>query len=178
MNIYYKVTCETRITRENSHALLRRALHEYIAQSKLSLDADSLMDSMITTENGKPYFDVIGAPCFSISHSNDVWVVLFSEAPCGLDIQHEVKGNYDAIASKYYSAEETDALRTLEDSAKRSFFFDIWVRREAHIKALGLTVFKEPELTEPWVVRDVALPIDVHCAVCSSSEEEIIIKEL
>lgn len=178
MNLYYKVTDEDKITRDMSHAFLEQALCEYIIERGLSLDAAVLMDSMSQLENGKPYFEQENAPCFSISHSGSVWAVLIGERPCGLDIQHEAKANYDSIASKYYSAEDAERIRALEGSAKRNFFYDIWVRREAHIKARGLTVFNEPELTEPWMVRDIALPIDVHCAVCISSEDEIFIKEL
>lgn len=113
-----------------SHALLKRALeiHESIP------DAAELIKSIRYEGEGKPYID--GTDYFSISHSGDYWVALFSECECGFDVQVERKCDYLKIAERWFSPDETEKIKTARD------FFELWTRREAYAKVLGTSVFR------------------------------------
>jgi len=92
--------------------------------------------------NGKPYIDGSNVT-FNVSHSGDwvVWAIGFDRA-VGVDIE-KVKREMDVgpISSRYFSQEEQAFLNTAEDI--HAAFFQLWVRKEAYIKACGSTLFAE-----------------------------------
>ena len=107
---------------DESHRLLAEAVREYSGDS-------SAVGSMYTGQNGKPYID--GFDFFSISHSANVWAVLFCRDECGLDIQLARKCDAASIARRFYHPD--DAAVVIEKGADE--FFRLWARREALIKA-------------------------------------------
>lgn len=87
-------------------------------------------------QHGKPFF--VGKYedlNFSISHSGEYYAVVFSDYPCGIDVQ-EIKaggkpGSLGKIAQKYFTKEEMSYIKSDAD------FFQIWTAREAYGKMVG-----------------------------------------
>ena len=171
-----------------SHRLLKMAITEYTGDKE---KAEAMVDGMKTGEHGKPYIDAFCS--FSISHSNDVWAVLFSEKNCGLDIQFERKCDILAIARRWFAGEDAEevACAKAEDAGMaKDVFFRIWTRREALVKALGAAVYDSglPPVSGDsikvgdyaYALRDVAIPgiPGLHAAVCTEGNEDVSISFL
>lgn len=100
--------------------------------------------SILTHQKGKPYFDKSKIE-FSLSHSENLWACLFSEVPCGMDIQYKKGTGFHRIAKRIFSERELSYFENAED--KREAFYRIWTRTEAFAKCTGDGIFgKRPEL--------------------------------
>ena len=86
---------------------------------------------------GKPYFKN-QTMHFSISHSQNILVVVFSNYSIGVDIQHYL--NYDnAIAKNICNEKE---LKKIENSTKKEKeFTKLWTQKESVIKLKGLSMY-------------------------------------
>lgn len=100
-----------------------------------------ISDNIEFNKNGKPHIARI--PDYSISHSENTWAIIFSDAPCGLDIQYNREAKLEKIAAKFYHKDEQESVRQLGIDE----FFRIWSRREALIKAAGSSVFYDAPST-------------------------------
>ena len=58
--------------------------------------------------------------------------------PVGIDIEHQRKVEYLAIAKILYSKEEQAFLANLSPDVLPYYFFHIWSQKEALIKAIGM----------------------------------------
>ncbi len=82
--------------------------------------------------NKKPFLPQ--APPFNISHSGHMVLLAFAEHTIGVDVERE--GNVDSNAIvHFFHPEEIEYYRAAEDQEKA--FFNIWVRKEAFLKAVG-----------------------------------------
>ena len=91
---------------------------------------------------GKPSFSYSDLPEFSLSHSKDLWMCLFSkDGPVGLDVQFEKDADYLRIAERYFKADELDLIR----KGGRDEFFRLWARREAFGKMTSKGFF-DPDI--------------------------------
>lgn len=150
MIIYY--THKFGNNKGESHTLLSYAIGDYLGDQER---ADALVDSMHETGKfGKPVIE--GFDCFSISHSGNTWAVLISSKNCGFDIQYYKPCNRVGIAKRFYAPQEASVVETAEAhgiDVAQDVFFGIWTRREALVKALGLSVAQTglPSVTEPAV---------------------------
>ena len=73
--------------------------------------------------NGKP----VASNCFiSISHSGQKTAVGKSEKPIGIDIEKIENRNFNPLAERFFTENETAAA-----------FYEIWTRKEAHAKITG-----------------------------------------
>lgn len=180
MYLFYTES-ERELNRAESRRLLGATLRQWIAITGSNISSDEAMESLALGDTGKPYFELEGAPHFSVSHSGRAWAVLICDKPVGLDIQYEVPAKYDLIARKYYTREEADRIARLDGVTKSHEFFRIWSRREAIVKAVGSTVFSDEQgiLKEyDLAVREIELPLDLHCAAACLQDEEIHIHRL
>ena len=100
-----------------------------------------IADNIEINKNGKPR--IAGVPDYSISHSENTWAIIFSDTPCGLDIQYNREAKLEKIAAKFYHKDEQESVRQLGIDE----FFRIWSRREALIKATGSSVFYDTPST-------------------------------
>ncbi|HVV68411.1 MAG TPA: 4'-phosphopantetheinyl transferase superfamily protein [Gammaproteobacteria bacterium] len=77
---------------------------------------------------------------FNSSDSNEMALYAISLAePVGVDIESIQKHiEAEAIAERFFSDHEIKELSALSPPQKTSAFFNIWTRKEAFIKALGL----------------------------------------
>ena len=92
--------------------------------------------NLLVSKDGKPYFAGIDLP-FSLSHSGDYIVCLFSSYVCGVDIQEKREASYIEIAERFYLRHEIDYVK--ENGLDG--FYDIWTRREAYGKMTGIGFF-------------------------------------
>lgn len=84
-------------------------------------------------ENGKPYFT--GLPVFfSVTHSGEYWMCVFSNNPVGIDLQRkDTKNNGEKIARRFFHPEEVAFLEEHQWGA----FFDVWAAKESYLKYTG-----------------------------------------
>ena len=94
---------------------------------------------------GKPY--LLGrharpAPAFNVAHSGDsVLVAMCAGSAVGVDIErHRSLRDALGIGERFFSSREAELLRGLEPAARESAFFRLWTRKEAVVKAAGLSV--------------------------------------
>ena len=89
-------------------------------------------------EFGKPW--VRGVE-MSVSHSGGVVLVGLSRAPLGVDVER-VDGGIEAleIARGAFGVEEVRRLEEISGSARVRVFYEMWVRKEAVLKARGVGI--------------------------------------
>lgn len=133
--------------RHRSRFVAARGLLRYILSAELpGTSPDSLVFSY--GEQGKP---ALAEPAlgrrlgFSLSHSREQALLAVGwHRTLGIDIEAvRPETEVDAIAGRFFSANEVTALRSLPaPNARRAGFFRCWTRKEAYIKALGSGVFR------------------------------------
>ncbi len=139
----------------SSHMLLDEAIFRHSGMSGLKLSR---------TANGKPYFDAAGAPKFSISHSDNIWICAVADCNVGCDVQmHKSVPRFLKIAERYFHPDERNLL--LRSSLPETSFFEVWAKKEAISKLRGDGInanFKNintlSDITEERVTN-LALPI-------------------
>ena len=123
---------------EESYPLIKELAEFYLWQNDivwedLLKETKEELFSIEVDERDKPFFPNLPVE-FSVSHSKDYWVCLFSDAPCGIDIQEMREGNIIAIAKRFYSEKQLAYVEELG----RDGFYDIWTIREAFGKMTGI----------------------------------------
>jgi 4'-phosphopantetheinyl transferase len=91
--------------------------------------------------NGKPFLAGEGAVDlrFNLSHSHGLAVYAVTNGrEIGVDLEYNSENmDIEAIAERFFSAQESAALKSLPDHEKSKAFFACWTRKEAYIKARG-----------------------------------------
>ena len=121
-----------------AHGALRELLASYTKQTPHDI-------SFGTTGNGKPFLvDERGEQPFqfSLSHSGEWAVVgLALSADLGIDIEQiDPNVKTDAIAERFFSQSEFEALRNVPPGQRTIAFFSTWTRKEAYVKARGVGI--------------------------------------
>lgn len=177
--MYLFYTNEYKRNSAHSRELLARSIRK-LAGSGCNLDVPPelatltdgellgyISDNIEFNKNGKPH--IAGIPDYSISHSENTWAIIFSDAPCGLDIQYNKKAKLEKIAVKLYQEDEQESANRLGIDE----FFRIWSRREALIKAVGSSVFYDAPSTmgdsaiyegAMWRIYDISLGTEISSA--------------
>lgn len=88
------------------------------------------------TEKGKPYLkyrneESAASIGISVSHSGDLWMCLFSEECCGVDVQYARDTDKAKIIERFFTLGEREYVNSGGD------FFKVWCRREALGKYTG-----------------------------------------
>jgi 4'-phosphopantetheinyl transferase len=122
-----------------SHYLLRQTLCRY-----LRTDARSI--GYRYGQHGKPHLKTPGRHelNFSLSHSGDrLLIAICDDCEIGVDIEQiQERSNPLQLARHFMSEDEALQLSELNDPvAQRVFFFTLWTRKEAYVKALGKGFF-------------------------------------
>lgn len=117
---------------KSSHELLLRAAALYSGE-----DANSF--APVFSRGKKPYFSFRPDIHFSISHSGSIWLCAFSEIEVGADVQI-IAGErpWEKLAARFFHPSESDAVK--RSSAPCDTFTDIWSRKEAVVKLLGIGI--------------------------------------
>jgi len=100
---------------------------------------------------------------FNLSHSGDyAFYGICQSAPIGVDIENEKKDmEFEAIAQRFFSHEEYQAIKALPEKKKCAGFFDCWTKKEAWVKALGtglrhpLSEFTVSLSSDPIPIRNI-----------------------
>jgi len=76
---------------------------------------------------------------FNLSHSRELALLAFTRAGrVGVDLEF-MRPDFatNEVAQRFFSGQETDALRSLSSSLRTEGFFNCWTRKEAYVKARG-----------------------------------------
>lgn len=115
-----------------SHRMKRQLLSEYLgcAESDIVIEENG---------HGKPL--VTSHPVHvSISHSGRVFAMAITKDNIGIDIErHKPRKNMTTMIEEYFHPEEARYYATLPtDEERLAFFYDLWTKKEAYAKYLGL----------------------------------------
>jgi len=171
---------EGRVHYVTARGTLRALLGMYLAQEPGEL-------TFTYGPNGKPELDGCESPHFNISHSHGLALLAFAvERKVGVDLERIREKVEDiAIAERFFSRAEAEALRGLEPAERLQAFFRCWTRKEAYIKARGetvamltnrfdvsvdefpelLTTRDDPAEASRWVLRDIPMSPEYAAAV-------------
>jgi 4'-phosphopantetheinyl transferase len=109
--------------------LARLMLRQYLQEDGCT----SLIQKWSVDKKRKPQID--GWDEFNISHSGDIVVFARSSATIGIDVEmHTVFGHKDHLA--FFHPNEKEFISTSDNV--EATFFEIWVKKEALLKALGV----------------------------------------
>jgi len=164
---------------EGGWPLIRAAAARYGAEKGMNADFETA--ELIRSDSGKPFFVDIPVE-FSLSHSGMMWMCMFSDRPCGLDVER-VDGDRDwaAIARRRYTPEEQHYVELWGIEG----FYEIWVRKEAFGKCNGGGIFASmPSMVDGQIdlkdvldvngviyqMQSIEISPEVKCAVCIAVE--------
>lgn len=94
------------------------------------------------SEYGKPAIENDDQWQFNLSHSNG-WVALAvrQQVPVGVDIEvQRDRKDVQGLAERFFSQSEADLLRACDDAERQSLFYQLWVAKEAILKAHGVGI--------------------------------------
>lgn len=89
------------------------------------------------TTNGKPYIPYIKDCHFSISHSDNLIVIVVDTQEVGVDA--EKINPLQANPLDFFSKTQLDVFNHLSKSSKLLYFYQLWSLKESYIKLLNLT---------------------------------------
>jgi len=117
-----------------------RTLLRYCLAAALGRGANSIRFAISTAGRPSLYVDDAYAPLdFNVSHSGKHALIAWSKTRrVGVDIEllnQDV--DWEAIASSVLGTDDARWLEPIEDDYRQNFFFDIWVAKEALLKAYG-----------------------------------------
>jgi 4'-phosphopantetheinyl transferase len=170
-----------RIRFSNAHTALRHILGKYLACAPQSLDFS-------TTSFGKP--SLAGAEstrelAFNLSHSGPHGVLAIAEGrEVGVDVEVQRPANdLEGLVSQIATAAETRDFYNQPRELRVNAFFDLWVRKESLLKAMGCGLMVDPRLIQVgprgfhspifaadrcWTVVDVEF--DSSCSLAVAAE--------
>lgn len=159
-------------------ALFGNIIVRHIA-SELALEEPAIIHTSLA---GKPFFSSSASIDFNISHSGKMVVCCFTKnSSIGIDIEQIRPVDWD-IYQEYFQPEEWQSIYK-SDHPEQSFF-NLWVRKEALIKADGrgmeislssLNCLNNcPAIAEKkWHIQDIALDENYSCAIACSKEKSV-----
>jgi 4'-phosphopantetheinyl transferase len=120
--------------------ILCRGLLRRILGGCLSADPAELVFNR--NAQGKPFLQDSRLE-FNVSHSRDrLLIAVTGGRAVGVDIEFRRTGlNMQSIAKRWFAPAEQEFFQTLEHP--ETGFFDIWAKKEAYVKALGIGIYKE-----------------------------------
>ena len=137
---------EDRIRSIVTRAALRLILSQYVDQPPLTIQIGY-------NDYGKPF---VLAPLqarqfdFNVSHSGDLALIAVSKGkPVGVDVEYVRDGrDIDEIASLVFTSNERQHMRSSPEKNRLDVFYELWVRKEACLKRIGLGFSGGPEFVD------------------------------
>ncbi|WP_158505847.1 4'-phosphopantetheinyl transferase superfamily protein [Geminocystis sp. NIES-3708] len=88
---------------------------------------------------GKPELDTLLFDIqFNLSHKNNYIIYSFSKHTIGIDLEKiDHKTKVEKIAERFFCKNEFDYLKQLDLREKEDYFFKLWTKKEAYLKAIG-----------------------------------------
>ena len=119
-----------------------------IIQKEFGIDINQI--SIVNDDLGKPYIEEHENIFFNISHTHNVIAIAFSDNRVGVDIEKETENGLE-IAKRFFTDKENDYIAHMSADPMKAFL-EIWTKKEAFIKYLGLGLRKP--LDDFCVVND------------------------
>lgn len=104
------------------------------------LDREALEVAFVYGQHGKPALSEAQCPLrFNVSNSGNLAAYAFTiGCEIGVDVeQHRGLRDFENIAHRFFSPEETADLLALPEAERMTAFYNCWTRKEAYIKAMG-----------------------------------------
>ena len=134
---------------------------------------------------------------FNLSHSGDMAVYALADGrEIGIDIERlDAQRDNDGIANRFFTAVESKTLSMIPNERRHLAFTQLWVRKEAFLKAQGQGLFMsldgmeisvgheapriialpdEPSADSSWFISDIDADPDYASAVVVSGPEGVI----
>ncbi|MCD8346648.1 MAG: 4'-phosphopantetheinyl transferase superfamily protein [Lachnospiraceae bacterium] len=138
----------------NEMSAARREKISRLCQEKdrmLSLAAGILLDRGLQTYGlreadvriaygayGKPYLPDFPDIHFSLSHSHEMAMAVFADAPIGCDIEYQKRLN-EKLARRFFCPSEYAWMMQSEDlEVQKRRFYRLWTLKESFLKATGM----------------------------------------
>lgn len=124
---------------EQTHGKTDARVQE-LARRAAELPAEADL-TIVRTAEGKPFFLHLQEQLqFSVTHSGDYWMCLFSPRPVGIDLQHHAnKNREEKIARRFFHPQE---VRFLSEYGWDRFY-DLWAAKESYVKYTGTGIAGE-----------------------------------
>jgi len=132
-----------RVVRARDTFIVSRAAQRLVMSRYLDCAPDALVIRRAcahcgSTEHGRPAAGP-GAPDYSVSHSGE-WVLLAAvgSGRVGVDIEHcRPRAGVALLAGRTLTTAERAEFGALPDSSRSGWFYRVWTRKEAVVKATG-----------------------------------------
>lgn len=149
------------------HALLRIELSK-----RLRTNAGSII--IMKSKNGKPFTSGVDLP-FSLSRSKNLFTFVIGQSnqSLGIDVE-QIKPSIDfvEISRNYFSEEEQKSILLFDgiDDQNRTFY-EIWTRKEAFLKAIGIGIATKLSNVNVLVGEN---QIDIKCVSTTTGSFKIL----
>lgn len=125
----------------------------FVAPAALTFDYDA---------HGKPSLaagQTTSAVEFNVSHAGDLALVAVSVGRAiGVDVERlRPIEQMDDLVRQTFTAREQAAFALIPLDRRRRAFFEVWTRKEAMLKALGVGLSREPSTIDVWGDPDIQL---------------------
>jgi 4'-phosphopantetheinyl transferase len=141
--------------RDDAHALVRSVLADY-------LDAAPEALTFVHGPHGKPELESVGRLRFNFTRSGSLGLLAVTRGrDVGVDVERiEPRRALGPIADRLFDAAEAAELRSMSEASRIRRFFELWTRKEAYAKALGVGLSVPLEWLRPprgWSLVDLPL---------------------
>lgn len=135
-----------------TRGLLRSLLGQYLNEKphKITIEYNF---------NGKPFVNNYEGLNFNLSHTEDFSLIAFTvNQEIGIDVELTRNDiNFDGIVEASFTKDEISRIMQISTAKKVELFYKIWTRKEALIKAKGISlarVIDGSEATDPFDETD------------------------
>lgn len=166
-----------------AHTLLRRELGERLAIPPGALEFSREPCSQCGGPHGRTIVVAPGGCAtdsadlhFSLSHSAGQALLAISESPVGADVETLPDASMCRHLTALLHPRERSSILGAPAEAQRTLFTQLWCRKEAYLKALGVGLAHEStegylasiELTPGWRVENIETPEGFAAAVATA----------
>jgi 4'-phosphopantetheinyl transferase len=126
-----------------AHAMLRSILARYLARAPERVRLTESFHGKLACEDAPEL-------AFNLAHAQGaVLVAIGNGIDVGVDVE-QVRSFNDAadLVGRYFSGEELQRFLGLEEVARNRAFFELWTRKEAYLKALGVGLSEPMDSSE------------------------------
>ncbi|MHC0433722.1 4'-phosphopantetheinyl transferase family protein [Streptomyces sp. O3] len=158
-----------------AHVALRRLLGGYLGCAPRQVTIARAPCPGCGEPHGRPV--VPGSTLhFSLSHSGDLSLLAFAGAPVGIDVEAVPTAETVAEAAEVLHPREAAELAALCAAERPASFAEIWTRKEAYLKGVGIGLSGDPAThyvgrggqrgrVPGWTIADVEVPYGNRAAL-------------
>ncbi|MDQ1362820.1 MAG: 4-phosphopantetheinyl transferase [Pseudomonadota bacterium] len=138
-----------------AHGFMRSVLELYLQQPAAAL-------CFAKGEHGKPFFSGRNDLHFNLSHSQDIAILAVAGHDIGVDVEYvNRKNDWKKIMQRFYTAPEQKQILSLPEPLQQRAFFQVWTRKEAHMKVTGQGLYLSPSQFTVSAPPDQAALLDM-----------------